>query len=139
MSGNASSVLCVSHRLPGSWPGSIEPRADARPEAGPVQRVIDIVELCEHILGYLTCVDLSRARGVCRQFDAVIMRSPIMQQDLFFRPCMDPTIWATPADCLLFTESTATRHIATAKLKRRPRQDLVVYELHPYLRVSHVG
>jgi hypothetical protein len=100
--------------------------------------VINTVELCEQILSYLSCADLSRARGVCHQFDAVVRRLPLMQQECFLRLRLDPIIWATPADCLLLTGPKAEQHIASAKMKGRQAQELLVYELHPHLTVDHM-
>jgi hypothetical protein len=117
-------------RVPGSWPDIIE-----RNE--PVDRVIYTVELCEQILEHLTCIDLSRARCVCRQFDAVIKQSTLMQQNLFLRPRLGQILWAAPSRDILLTGKHVEEHIATAKANGHLSLEFVVYEMHPYLTIDH--
>ena len=125
----------ISHdsepRLPGSWP---EPST----EIGPVQKVFSIFELCELILEYLPCADLCRARLVCHQFEAVINRSKIMRLRSSLRLRPNQIVWAIPNDTLL-TCIYAEDHIAASKAKGHPTDELLVYELHPYLKVDHLN
>jgi hypothetical protein len=46
-------------------------------------KLIGTTELCEQILGYLSCTELSRAKRVCRTFRDVIDCSLMLQRHLF--------------------------------------------------------
>jgi hypothetical protein len=107
-------------------------------EIGPVQKVINIIELCEQILEYLPCADLNRARCICRQFETVISQSTLMRQRSSLRLAPKQSVWATPDDTLL-TGIYAEDHIAATKAEGRKMDELWVYELQPYLKVDHLN
>lgn len=129
MTALSSRFFPTRRRLSTPWP---EPNT----KIGPVQRVINILGICEQILEYLPCADLCRARRVCHQFEAVINQSKIMRlrSSLRFRP--NQLVWAIPNDTLL-TGIYVEDHIAASKAKDHPTGKLVVYEMHPYLKVNH--
>jgi hypothetical protein len=54
-----------------------------------VDKLIGTTELCEQILGYLSCIELCRAKCVCRTFRDVIDRSLMLQRHLFLAPCTE--------------------------------------------------
>jgi len=52
-------------------------------------KLIGTTELCEQILGHLSCPELCRAKRVCRTFRDVIDCSLILQRHLFLAPCTE--------------------------------------------------
>lgn len=114
--------------IPGSWPSA---------ESGPVERVINIVELCEQILEYLPCSDLNRARRVCRQFNAVIYQSKVMQLRSSLRLRPNEIIWASPSNDTLLTGIYAEDYVAAARAEGRDTREFPVHEMHPFLKVDH--
>lgn len=130
MSGYA--ISCDSApRLSGLWP-------TYSTEIDPIEKVFNIVELCEQILEYLPCADLNRARSVCRQFRKVINQSTLMRQRSSLRLASNQIVWAAPDNTLL-TSIYAEDHIAAMKAKGRKKDELLVYEMHPYLKVVHLN
>lgn len=117
-------------RLPGSWP---EPSTGL----GPLEKVINTVELCEQILGYLPCADLNRARRVCRQFDAVISQSTIMQRRSSLRLSPNQIVWASPSNNTLLNGIYAEDYNAAGRAEGRATRQFPVHEMHPCLRVDH--
>lgn len=51
-----------------------------------IHKLIGTTELCEHILGYLSCTELCRTKRVCQRFRDVIDHSAMLQKNLFLRP-----------------------------------------------------
>ncbi|GAB7330855.1 hypothetical protein MBLNU13_g02388t1 [Cladosporium sp. NU13] len=117
-------------RLPGSW-------TESNTTISPVERVINIVELCEQILEYLPCADLRRARCVCRQFDAVIKQSKLMRLRSPLRLRSNQIAWASPTNGTLLTGIYTEDHMAARRAEGRATGSFNVYEMHPFLRVDH--
>ncbi|KAM0692001.1 hypothetical protein Q7P36_008202 [Cladosporium allicinum] len=51
-----------------------------------IHKPIGTTELCEQILGYLSCTELCRTKRVCQRFRDVIDHSAMLQKNLFLRP-----------------------------------------------------
>jgi hypothetical protein len=51
-----------------------------------IGKLIGTTELCEQILGHLSCTELCRAKRVCKRFRDVIDDTLMLQQKLFLKP-----------------------------------------------------
>lgn len=55
-------------------------------KSAPINKIIDVAELCEQVLSHLPLHDLLHAMQVCRTFKATIENSPRLQKNLFLVP-----------------------------------------------------
>lgn len=106
---------------------------NSHPDTAPVQKVIGTFELCEQILADLTCIELGRARRVCRQFCAVIDKSPTLRKELYLDARVDNSI-AACHEFMLARGSKARLLISKTASSDMPAKEITLYELHPVLK-----
>lgn len=103
----------------------------------PMHRVIYTPELCEHVLAYLRCDDLTRVRRVSHYLKEIVGSSPLLQQNLYMTPrSVDTTSFLVDRFSTKLTTSNRTGdYIHRAEGESEPT--LVSHELHPALEVHY--
>ena len=56
------------------------------PQTRPIYRILPVTELCENVLQHLSFHDLIRVQFVCRDLNATIQGSFVLQEKLFLKP-----------------------------------------------------
>jgi len=128
---------------PVRWSDVVAGRKSTHPAVAPVQSVINITELCENVLIYLSVQDLCRAKRVCRQLNTVINQSSVLKSNLFLEPRVNNTTWVIPSSELsscdegsILAGPKADRYVSEAKSSGMATRELDVLELHPALTVN---
>lgn len=130
---HAPAVLAPSE--PKRWSDIAANRKSTHPDAASVLPVINTIELCEHVLSYLSIKDLGLTRGVCRQVKAVVDSSLLLRQNLFLKPRLNNPSWAF-TDSTLLTGTKSDQHMELAKAEGEPTGEQVFFELHPAFKID---
>lgn len=126
---------------PVRWSDVVAGRKSTHPDVAPIQRVINITELCENVLDHLPVQDLYRAKRVCRRFTAVINKSTALKPNLFLELRINNVTWVVPDEspCLggsLLAGPKADEYVSEARAGGRPTNQITIFELHPMLNIS---
>lgn len=119
-------------RTPSQQSEPVAESNNSHSDTAPVQKVIGTFELCEQILADLTCIELGRARRVCRRFCAVIDKSPTLRKDLYLDARVDNSTAASHV-FMLTRGSKARLLISKTASSNMSAKEITLFELHPVL------
>lgn len=89
-------------------------------QSAPIDKILNVVELCEQVLSHLPLFDLLQATQVCRTFKKTIDNSHRLQKNLFLAPDLPrPRLAISSSDALL-SGTRAAQHIAAAEAAGAP-------------------
>lgn len=114
------------------WSDIAAGRKSTHPDTAPVKLVLDVFELTQHVLSFLSVMDSLRVRRVCRSFRDVFDQSPKLRHAAFLKadPSFEGEKWVRTADDKLLVGEKAYEYIAS-----REEAGLPVDEFKP-LRIN---
>lgn len=100
----------------------------------PIDKILNVAELCEQVLSHLPTEDLPHAMQVCRTFKATIKNSSRLQKNLFLTPDLPRVKFAVSPSGALLSGTRAEQHIAAAEAAGKDTTgDFTCCTLHPAL------
>jgi len=103
-------------------------------KSAPIDKIMNVVELCEQVLLHLPMRDLLHAMQVCRTFKANIDTSHRLQANLFLAPDLQRSKFATSSTGTLLSGIKAAQHIAAAQAAGEPQTgEFTCCTIHPAL------
>jgi hypothetical protein len=101
-------------------------------KSAPIDKILNVAELCEQVLSYLPMYDLLRAMQVCRAFKTNIESSYQLQKTLFLAPDLPRSKLAISSSGTLLSGIRATQQVAAAKAAGEDETgEVVVHTPHP--------
>lgn len=102
-------------------------------KSAPIEKLLDIFELCEQVLDNLSMDDILHSMQACRAFKSNVENSTKLQMKLFLTP--DHTRQnrtAISSKCTLLSGAKAAQHIAAAEAaSERETGEIMFYIPHP--------
>ncbi|KAK4548757.1 hypothetical protein LTR36_008530 [Oleoguttula mirabilis] len=117
---------------PVRWSDVAASRKSTHPDVAPFKRVLDIFELCEHVLEYVPPKELLGMKRVCRSMNGVITKSPTLQTKLFFRAVPASTPWVVDASHSLLAGAKAVDTIRERDITGIAVQSARAYAYNPF-------
>ena len=106
-------------------------------QSAPVDKIVNVVELCEQVLSHLSLYDLLHAMQACRAFKNIIEKSLVLQKNLFLVPDLPRPQLAMSTSGTLLSGTRAAQHIAAAQAAgERETGEFTCCILHPVLQLD---
>jgi hypothetical protein len=114
-------------------------------KSAPIEKLINIFELCEQVLSHLPMDDLLHAMQVCRALKLNIENSSRLQKELIFVPDFERKIRSViTSGRTLLSGAKAAQHIAAAEAageeeEEEEKGEVTFYTPHPSIRLHERG
>lgn len=106
-------------------------------QSAPIDKIINVTELCEQVLSHLPLYDLLRAMQACRAFKATADNSHPLQKNLFLAPDLPRPKLAMSSSGTLLSGTRAAQHIAAADAAGECETgEFTCHILHPALQAD---
>lgn len=106
-------------------------------KSAPIDKILNVVELCEQVLSHLPMNDLLHAMQVCRILKADIDSSHKLQHNLFLAPDLKRQKLTISSTGALLSGVKAAQHIAAARAAgRQTVGEITCCTLHPALQLD---
>ena len=104
-------------------------------QVAPISLILSVTELCESILEHLSFRDLIRVQLVCRDLNAAIKGSPILQASLFQKPTLSNSSdeWVADYKNRLFVGQAAQPYLEKIKNGSRNYNAVTPIKCNPIL------
>jgi len=106
-------------------------------KSAPIDKILNVVELCEQVLSHLPTYDLLHAMQVCRTFKTNIESSHQLQKNLYLTPDLPRPKLAISSSGTLLSGIRAEQHIAAAEAAgERETGEFTCCTPHPALQLD---
>jgi hypothetical protein len=106
-------------------------------KSAPIDKILNVVELCEQVLSHLPTYDLLHAMQVCRTFKTNINNSPRLQKGLYLTPDLPRPKLAISSSGTLLSGTRAEQCIAAAEAAgERETGEFTCCTPHPALKLD---